>query len=84
MHWLFLSCLKATELIEKKMSFRLSSKEKMQLMMHKAMCEACSRYEKQSQLIDEVISGQAPKTPSEGEVNLLKQKILSDLDVAQK
>lgn len=56
MHKLFLSCLKATELIEKKIHFRLSTKEKMQLKMHKAMCSACSSYEKQSVFLEKGIS----------------------------
>jgi predicted anti-sigma-YlaC factor YlaD len=55
MHILFLSCLKATELIEKKLSFRLSAKEKIQLKAHKMMCSACRNYEKQSVLIEKVM-----------------------------
>ena len=56
MHILFLSCMKATELIEKKMHFKLSGKEKLQLKAHKMMCDACSRYEKQSEIIEKGIS----------------------------
>ena len=56
MHKLFLSCLKATELIEKKLHFKLSVKEKLQLKMHKMMCSACSNYEKQSVFIEKGIS----------------------------
>lgn len=56
MHILFLSCMKATELIEKKMHFKLSRKEKLQLKAHKMMCDACSRYEKQSEVIEKGIS----------------------------
>jgi len=55
MHILFLSCLKATELIEKKLYFKLSVKEKMQLKMHKMMCDACTNYEKQSVLLDHAL-----------------------------
>ncbi|MDT8394189.1 MAG: hypothetical protein RQ761_10095 [Bacteroidales bacterium] len=55
MHFLFLSCLKATELIEKKLYFKLSFNEKMQLKMHKTMCSACSNYEKQSYFLDKVL-----------------------------
>lgn len=55
MHLLFLSCLKATELIEKKRYFKLSVKEEMQLKMHKMMCDACTNYEKQSILMDHAI-----------------------------
>jgi hypothetical protein len=55
MHILFLSCLKATELIEKNFYFKLSMREKMQLKMHKMMCNACTIYEKQSVLLDHAI-----------------------------
>ena len=53
---LFLSCLKATELIEKKLHFHLSAKERLQLKMHKMMCTACTRYEKQSTFLEKGIS----------------------------
>lgn len=62
MHILFLSCLKATELIEKKLHFKLLFKEKLQLKMHKMMCGACSNYEKQSLLIEMGIAQQDDKT----------------------
>ena len=83
MHWLFLSCLKATELIEKKLNFRLTTMEKLQLSMHKAMCDACSRYEKQSSFIDEAIASQPPDTPSDNEISLLKKKINTGLENPQ-
>lgn len=52
MHILFLSCLKATELIEKNFHVKLSITEKLQLKMHKMMCKACTNYKKQSTLIE--------------------------------
>jgi hypothetical protein len=55
MHFLFLSCLKATELIEKKFHLKLSFTEKIQLELHKMMCDACKTYEKQSKIIEEGI-----------------------------
>ncbi len=61
MHYLFLSCLKATELIEKKISFKLSFKEKIQLKLHKMMCDACTNYEKQNLLIEKGIEKNIPK-----------------------
>ncbi len=51
-HILFISCLKATELIEKKFHFKLSIREKLQLKLHKMMCEACTKYEKHSDIIE--------------------------------
>lgn len=53
---MFLSCLKATELIEKKIHFSLSAKERLQLKMHKMMCDACTSYEKQSVFLERGIS----------------------------
>lgn len=51
-----LSCKKATELIDKKIHYKISVKENLQLKLHKSMCNACSAYEKQIQLIDKVLS----------------------------
>ncbi|HHL57966.1 MAG TPA: hypothetical protein ENJ14_03405 [Bacteroidetes bacterium] len=58
MHILFLSCLKATELIEKKLNFKLTARERFQLKAHKMMCSACSNYEKQSVLIEKSLESQ--------------------------
>ena len=56
MHWIMLSCKKATELIEKKLLTKLSFREKVQLKMHKSLCDACTAYEKQSNLMEELLS----------------------------
>ncbi len=55
MQYLFLSCFKATELIEKKLHIKLSFKEKIRLKMHKSMCSACRMYDKQSIIMDEAL-----------------------------
>jgi hypothetical protein len=55
MYMIMLSCKKATELIEKRALVRLSSKEKIQLHLHKTMCDACTAYQKQSKKIDELL-----------------------------
>ncbi len=52
MHILFLSCLKATELIEKKAVIKLSMREEMQLSIHKMMCEVCKCFETQSVFLE--------------------------------
>jgi hypothetical protein len=74
---LFLSCLKATELIEKKMHFHLTLSEKLQLKLHKSMCQACKLYENQSHFIDTGISRHIGRLGKEQPVDLeqLKQKI---------
>lgn len=55
MHILMLSCRKATGLIEKRSLVGLSWKEKVQLRLHKSMCDACTAYEKQSRLLDKFL-----------------------------
>lgn len=66
----FLSCKKATLLIEKKELLSLTPVERIQLNLHTSMCVACRTYEKQSITIGHAISklfGNAP----------LKEKTLS-------
>jgi len=75
MHILFLSCLKATELIEKKFHFKLSIKEKLQLKMHKMMCEACTKYDKQSSLLERGISKTLKNNYTDIEIENLKLMI---------
>lgn len=82
MNILFLSCFKATELIEKKLNLRLSAKERMQLKMHKLMCSACTLYEKQSTLLEEGLAGKPKEEYSQEEIKKLKLLIsgkISDL-----
>ncbi|NHB70299.1 hypothetical protein [Perlabentimonas gracilis] len=80
MHILFLSCLKATELMEKKFHFKLSAKEKIQLKMHKMMCEACTKYEKQSALIEKGISKMDYTKNATLDIEMLKSKIAKRLE----
>ncbi len=53
---LILSCKKATELIEKKNLAGLDPMQNMQLSLHLMMCKACKEYEKQSTILDQLIS----------------------------
>ena len=78
MHYMFLSCLKATELIEKKIYFGLSLKEKMQLSAHKSMCRACTNYEKHSQLLDKALRN--PKPGNEETIADLKKLKIQTLE----
>ena len=80
MHILFLSCLKATELIEKKLHFKLSATEKLQLRMHKSMCDACTRYEKQSIFLDKGLSSLKGGERDEKELDHLKKIIIRKLE----
>jgi len=83
MHTLFLSCLKATELIEKKFHFRLTFREKLQLKLHKMMCDACSMYEKQSAIIEKGMESQHKHQHEECDIEELKKQISSNLAESQ-
>ena len=80
MHVLFLSCVKATELIEKKIHFRLTLKQKIQLRAHKTICHACSRYEKQSVFIDKAMKHAAESNADTVDVSELKKETLAKIE----
>ena len=85
MHFLFLSCLKATELIEKKFHFKLSFTERIQLELHKMMCDACKTYDKQSEVIEEGIKGHYHHHHSQKvDEEQLKKQIQTKLQEASK
>lgn len=84
MHVLFLSCLKATELIEKKIHFRLTFSEKIQLKMHKSMCDACTKYERQSLFIEKGIASFQKPGKIEMDLDSLKKRITDQLESASK
>ena len=50
------SCKKTTELIDKQQITSLTTKEKLQLQIHKSMCNTCNAYEQQSKLIENVVA----------------------------
>jgi hypothetical protein len=81
-HILFLSCLKATQLIEKSRYFKLSWLERFRLKVHKRACKACNEYEKQSDILDKGISYITKQHNSNATVNVeeLKSKIKMALD----
>lgn len=83
MQWIMLSCRKATEMIEKKLLIKLSFKQKVQLKIHKRLCDACTAYEKQSKNLDELFYKHFKNidtTPPETTINEdLKKKIIDSL-----
>ena len=83
MHALFLSCLKATELIEKKFYVKLSFKEKLQLKLHKMMCDACSMYEKQSSILEKGMELHHKHSQKECDIEQLKKQISANLKEAE-
>jgi hypothetical protein len=52
---MMISCIKSTELMEKRNVVGLSPYEKINLFFHKSMCDACTAYEKQSKMIDKLL-----------------------------
>ena len=85
MNKLFLSCLKASELIEKKMHIKLSFTERIQLKAHKTMCNACTMYEKQSAIIEKGIERHIHQKQNEIEIDTvqLKNQIKAKLENAE-
>lgn len=79
MHILFLSCYKATELIERKLHLPLTLSQRIQLAMHKKMCKACSLYEKQSATLDKALYHAHPGELHPVDLEKLKQEILARL-----
>ena len=77
---MFISCLKATELIEKKLHFKLSLSEKIRLKMHKAMCDACTMYEKQSIVLDKALGSSVPQDEIAFDLNDFKKEIMAKIE----
>lgn len=77
-----LSCRAATELMERKLREELNRSERLKLNVHTLICSACRRYEKQTQLIEQLFSAKervAIETRTEAQVELLEEKILEEL-----
>jgi predicted methyltransferase MtxX (methanogen marker protein 4) len=80
---MMISCIKSTELMEKRNVVGLSPYEKINLFFHKSMCDACTAYEKQSKLIDKLLHRHIHSaiegniSPSENKE--LKERIISIL-----
>ena len=86
MKFMMLSCLKATELIEKKILFRLSQFERLKLYYHTKMCEVCAKYENQSVILHETLKKSATEPISNDEIDektmdSIKKAIVKKLDI---
>jgi len=78
---LMISCLKATELTEKRLHFGLSISESVQWHLHTTMCSACRLYSKQSMIIEKALENTISQTShstriSDAEAQSLVNKIL--------
>jgi len=83
MHYMFLSCLKATALINKKSDASLSCVENIQLKAHKSMCSACRNYDKQISVIDKALNETLNKEGLSVDVEALKASILGKIKNSQ-
>ena len=81
---LFLSCLKASELIDKKMHINLTFTERVQLKAHKMMCDACTAYEKQSLLLEKGIEQHLHQKGEKIDIEQLKTRINTNLKESKK
>lgn len=54
--FLFYSCKKATELVEKSKVVPLGQLEKSRLALHLSMCDACRNYQKSSDMLDQKLA----------------------------
>lgn len=80
-NFLFYSCKKATELIEKEKVAGLSPGEKFRLEIHLSMCEDCKSYKHSSDKIDAEFAKihQAHDTSRKEEVEEKKNRLLKNL-----
>lgn len=62
----------------------LTLKEKMQLQAHKAMCETCNAYERQSKLIDALIGQWFAPNQTNGSMKLAEAKKLTIIEKLKK
>ncbi len=79
MNAIMLSCRKATELIEKRRHCRSEKMEGVQLKMHLSMCRYCSRYAKQSGLVDRLLNRLPHSLPPSVDTSELEERIIKEL-----
>lgn len=62
---LVFSCRKATALMDKRSAMELSLKEKLQLKFHLSICKGCRAYEKQSVILQQILTRYTQKNALE-------------------
>lgn len=82
--YLIISCYKATLLIEKELHVKLSLTNKLSLYIHQSLCAPCRNYEKQSHLINNLMSHNeindfSNQLQVKAQIALLKYNIVSKL-----
>lgn len=76
-HYLRLSCDKATALMERRDLMPLSIGERTGLWLHRRICNACRAYEAQSQAIDQLLEKRNAALPN---TSKLEARILSEFE----
>jgi len=80
-HYIWYSCQRATELIEKKYVAELSLIEEVKLKMHLGICGACKKYSKQSALIEKIVKEIAARDgESVNDILFLQERIIRKID----
>jgi hypothetical protein len=84
LHSVFLSCLKASQLVEKQQIFGLSASELIQMKAHLLICKGCNEYKIQSFFIakgikEKIEKGETYIQISSEELDRVKKLILSKL-----
>ena len=77
-----LSCRTANELMERKLREELSRSEQIKLSLHTFICTACRRYEKQTQLLEQLFQAKekaATEAKTNAQIEILEEKILEKL-----
>ena len=84
LHGVFLSCLKASQLVEKQQIFGLNISELIQMEAHLLICKGCNQYKIQSLFIakgikEKIEQGETHIQISSEELERVKTQILSKL-----
>lgn len=78
-----ISCRRATELTEKKLAGELTLTDNLRLLFHRSMCDACRRYGRQSQALEQILRRKNEKVSSgvkdATSGNALEDKIIDKL-----
>lgn len=81
-NFLFYSCKKATELIEKSKVINLNPIEKSRLAIHVSMCDSCRTYHQTSDILDRKLSEHLhQQTETESDLGEKKEALLKKLKI---
>ncbi|KFE96884.1 hypothetical protein [Chryseobacterium luteum] len=84
-HILFLSCSKATMLMEKRNAQAISRKEDWQLSLHLKICKWCRAYEEKLKILDDILKRKLFRKENteinDSDIEGFKDKIIEKLDL---